>query len=265
MKKLSLVLVTSVAVAAFCFTGEAKAALFDAGIPAGWTCVGNCGTLGANGVVTLAPSGGSQYGWVSSEGGLSNSGLGIGSETNGSVLQSSLFSANAGDPLDFQFNFVTSDGAGYADYAWSRLLDSSANEVALLFTARTTPAGNSVPGFGMPVIAATINPAMVTIIPGGPSWSPLGGSSGACYSTGCGYTDWTQSTYNIAASGNYILEFGVVNWVDQSYDTGLAFDGIMVGGVPIGGGGNPVVPEPATMALLGSGLLGFVGLRRKRS
>ncbi len=31
------------------------------------------------------------------------------------------------------------------------------------------------------------------------------------------------------------------------------------------GNGEPVIPEPATMALLGSGLLGFAGLRRKRS
>ena len=158
----------------------------------------------------------------------------------------------------FNFNFVTSDGAGYADYAWSRLLDSSLNEVALLFTARTTPAGNSVPGFGMPVIEATINPATVTIVPGGPVWSPLGGSSGSCYSTGCGYTDWVESTYTIAGAGNYILEFGVVNWSDTLYASGMAFDGITVGGEPI-----VPVPEPATLLLLGSGLVGLAFARRR--
>ena len=37
----------------------------------------------------------------------------------------------------------------------------------------------------------------------------------------------------MADAGNYILEFGVVDWSDQGYDSGLAFDGITVGGKPI--------------------------------
>lgn len=250
---------------AFSFIGEASATAFDSGIPAGWTCTGNCGTLGANGVVTTSPEGGS-YGWVTSAGPY-GVGLGYG-ETNGSRLRSSVFSANAGDALVFHFNFVTSDGAGFADYSWARLMDSSLANVADLFTARTTPSGNTVPGFGMPPIVATMIPALVTVIPGGPSWSPLGGSSGACYSGGCGYTGWVESTFNIAATGNYILEFGTVNWLDTSYDSGLAFDGITVGGNPIGCGqpGQPAcpTPEPETLPLMGLGLLGLIfGLRRK--
>ncbi len=264
-------LATLISASALLFTGEAsEAALFDAGIPVGWTCTGNCGTLGANGVVTLAPSGGSQYGWVASNTGITGLGLpGVGG-TDGSRLRSSLFSANAGDDLVFQFNYVTSDGAGYADYAWARLLDAGLNQVALLFTARTTPGGNTVPGFGMPAIDATINPAVVTITPGGPSWSPLGGSSGACWSTGCGYTGWVEATYDIALAGNYILEFGVVDWKDQIYDSGLAFDGLKVGGNPFGCGqpGQPacptVIPEPSTVLLLGAGLVGLGLWGRKR-
>ena len=153
--------------------------------------------------------------------------------TNGSRLQSNLFSATAGEALEFYFNYVSSDGSGFADYAWARLLDSGGNEVALLFTARTTPAGNAVPGFGVPLPTATLTPSPVAIIPGGPVWSPLGSDSGACFNVGCGYTGWILSQYTIAAAGNYRLEFGTANWQDQLFESGLAFDGLTIGGVPI--------------------------------
>lgn len=226
-------------------------------LPAGWTCSGNCGSLGPDGVVTAPPTG-STYSWVSTNGGMSGNNLGLGSDTNGSIAWSPVFSASAGDTLEFYFNYVTTDGAGYADYGWARLLDSSMTEVALLFTARTTPGGNTVPGFGMPAIDATIDPSTVSIIAGGPTWSPLGASSGSCFDTGCGYTEWIKATYDIMTAGDYILEFGVSNWDDELYDSGLAFAGTTIEGKPI-----ETVPEPGILALLGIGLGGLAASKRK--
>lgn len=228
-----------------------SAALAAADIPAGWTCEGNCGTSGPDGVIST-PHGGSNYQWVSTNGGLD----GVGSlaeigGSNGSTLTTNAFSAHSGEALNFSFNFATSDGAGYADYAWARLLDSNNSQVALLFTARTTPDGSIVPGFGMPTPEATLTPGSVPIIGGGPSWSPLGSSSGACYSSGCGYTGWVDSRYSIENAGTYKLQFGVTNWGDSSFDTGMALSGVMINDIPIGS----TTPEPASVALLGLGSL----------
>lgn len=241
------------------------APIFDSGIPAGWSCTGSCGTAAADGVVSLAPDGGAKYGWVSTSGGVNGVALagvgGSGNPTNGSVLRSNLFTANATEVLKFSFNFVTSDGAGFADYAWARLLDASNNLVALLFTARTAPSGSIVPGFSMPSPSVTLDPTNVPIISGGPVWSPLGGNSGQCYSSGCGYTGWINTSFELVSSGIYQLEFGVTNWTDTLYNTGMAIDGVTIGGRVITDP-NPV-SAPATFALFGLGLAGLMLRRRK--
>jgi hypothetical protein len=232
-------------------------------------CVGNCGTDGADGVVGLSPSGSSTYQYVSTFGGVSGAGeLNNVGGINGSQYTTSAFSAGANAPLQFFFNYVTSDGAIYADYAFAQLKTSGGALVATLFTARTTASGNTSPGYGLPSNDATLTPAGTPIIPGGPVWSKLGSDSGKCFDAGCGYTGWIRSDYTIANAGDYVLTFGVTNYLDYIYDSGLAFDGVTVSGVPVGAGGIPgAVPEPSTWAMM---ILGFVGIgamtyRRRRA
>ena len=140
----------------------------------------------------------------------------------------------ATESLNFYFNYITSDGAEFADYAWAELKTSTGAHVAWLFTARTQPTGNTSPGAGLPANDSTLVPPTSAIVPGGPVWSKLGNSSsGQCYSAGCGYTGWIQSTYSISTAGSYEVVFGVTNWTDTLFDSGLAFDGLQAGGIPI--------------------------------
>jgi len=235
------------------------------------TCVGNCGTAGVDGVVPLSPTGNSSYQWVSTNLGLSGVGIlptgALGEETNGSTLASSLFSATAGDALSFYFNYTSSDCEEFADYAWAGLFNSSHTLQALLFTARTTQSGNAVPGFGVPLPVATLTPSTVVINAGQTTWSPLGSSSGTCFiavGQGCGSTGWVLSDYTIPTAGDYYLQVGVVNWSDEAFDSGLALDGVSIGGVPIGPPTPPTTtPEPASLAMLACGLLGIGAFRRR--
>ncbi|WP_028102433.1 NF038132 family protein [Pseudoduganella violaceinigra] len=231
----------------------AFAGTFDGGIPAAWRCHGRCGTSPADGVVPLAPGGGSAYAWVSSAGSTGQAALpgvgGTGGPSNGSSLRSVSFNAAAGSALDFHFDYVTSDGADFGDYAWTRLLDADNTPVALLVTARSNANGNTIPGFDMPAPEATLTPFPVEVAHGQTLWSPLGTSSDRCYGSGaCGATGWVRAQYEIADAGTYRLEFGVTNWNDHNFDSGLAFDAITVDGAPL------PVPQPAQYAMLLAGL-----------
>jgi PEP-CTERM motif len=290
-------LLQGVAVSGWVLAASAASAQgFNGGLPAGWTCVGTCGTLGADGDVTLSgvPTS-TAYGYVVTGGSTADGkslspfsappfgsppgtlpglgGGGIGGETNGSRLQSSTFAAAAGDALEFKFNYISSDGtSSFIEYGWALVRDASDGSVeALLFTGRTNPAGPAVPGFDLPAATATVNNGSAVNIVigsgpgGGPLWSPLGSDSGNCFGPGCGYTGWIDSDYQFAASGNYILEFGVINWGDQAWDAGFAFDGITVAGKPIDDVTTPPpIPEPSTYALMLAGLAAVGWMARRR-
>lgn len=257
---------SALSAALYAFSGSAVALP----LPAGWSCVGNCGTnTAADGDVSLAP-GFSSYQWISTFQGPSGAGTlpvgPTGQETNGSGAHTPTFTVNAGDKLNFYFNYITSDGSVFTEYAWAGLYSGASTFDSYLFTARTTPSGNTVPGFGLPGLGAgvVLTPATTAIIGGASHFSPLGFSSGACYAgigQGCGSTGWIQMEYLFPAGGTYSLGFGVTNALDTSYDSAFAIAGVSVNEVPIG---SKPIPEPASLALLGIGALGLGVMRRRK-
>jgi PEP-CTERM motif len=234
---------------------------------ASWNCVGQCGASAADGDITLSPLNNPAYGYVTTANSsatnvsslnLSESG-GHGStftQTNGSSITSAAFSAQASDTVDAYFNYVSTDGKGFDDYAWARLVNASDRSlVAWLFTARSTNSNKNsvVPGdlnvgFDTSVIVNYSSfdfNTRNTVAGGTPvNWSLLGSSNGSCWrdkAEGCGFTGWLHSQYTLASAGSYQLEVGVVNFGDQAYDSGLAFDVATL---------SAPVPEPGTLPLM---------------
>lgn len=246
-----------------------------------WTANGTAGLIYGDSIVNNSPTGNAQFGYVSTSGGvygvspliLRDEGRGTENRTNGSKIQSNAFNANANDTLTLHFNYISTDGRGYDDYAWARLVNADTNNTAAwLFTARSTNSanGNVVPGNVLnrqvdntlpDELDAVLNDGnTVGFNVAGTNWIPLGSSNGICWDNAntCGPTGWIKSAYSFTASGSYFLEFGVINWGDEAFDTALAFD---FGGLQqVNFSGVTLVPPPATVPLPGGFLLMSVGV-----
>lgn len=244
---------------------------------AAWACTGACGASASQGDIVLSPFASPAYGFVTTAGsealGVSPLSLGAnsrGEETNGSKLVSAAFHAEAGDRLEVQFNYASTDGKGFDDYAWARIVGADTGDtVAWLFTARSSNSstGNIVPGDVLrredfdprTVIVNYADYSFTSKTVDDPiDWAPLGFSNGTCWrdnAQGCGFTGWLMSRHDFASAGEYRLELGVVNWGDGAYDSGLAFD---VRGLVT------AVPEPGTPATLAAGLALVAGLSLRR-
>ena len=230
----------------------------------GSTCSGVCGSSAADGDIGLSPLGQARYGYVATAG---STALGVspltlddnsrGGQTNGSTWTSGLFNATAGDQIDVWFNYASTDGKGFDDYAWARLLDAgSGGLVAWLFTARSSNSstGNIVPGDVVTKKEFDPRDSILNYdsyeftsktVDDPIDWQPLGDSNGTCWrdnASGCGFTGWLQSRHVFASAGSFRLEVGVINWGDEAYDSGLAFD---VAGLAMA----QTVPEPGTLPL----------------
>lgn len=255
-----------------------------------WTATGTAGLIGATATVPLSPLENSVFGYVSTADStalgvspllLKTDGKGDEAANNGARVVSGSFAASAGQTLALQFNYVSTDGRGYDDYAWARLIHAGNNTTAAwLYTARSTNSarGNVVPGDVLQrqqdnqlpdELNATLNNGnSVGFDVASTAWQPLGFSSGYCWDDAntCGPSGWIRSDYTFSQSGHFRLEIGVVNWGDQAFDSALAFDyrGLAASAFP-GLSVMAAVPEPGQLAMMlsGLGLMAGMGWRNR--
>lgn len=258
------------------------------GLPTGWTLTTGSvgGGVAASAAPFIGPSGaatdcyivtdsGAGVGtipttFLPSPGGVPGPGIpNIPNITNGSQMVSPVFTATAGQQLNFDFMFATNNGtANFSDWANAVLVPTGGGTALNLFTARTSSSNQVVPGFGFPALAPglVLSPGVSTLK--GDTWfldPQTGGTSSADpnatqygptrFGGGPGgSSDWINAlfTFDATNAGTYQLEMNVANVGDTIYSSALFFAGASISPTPV-----VTAAEPSTWLLMLSGLVGF--------
>lgn len=200
---------------------------FESGIPASWTSTGSVGTSPA--ATNIGPTDGSRFVFLNTPG-VANTTYG---GTGGSTLESPSFSANAGDVIELDYSFLTTDGTTtFRDFAFIQLRTASGAVVATVGNANTTgPDSRAIPAVGGPAPAIS---ALVTLTPAtaffnGLSTGPVGSQTygpGKYGGGNGGSTGFVRSSFTIQTTGSYRLFFAVFDYGNRSFPSGLAVDNI---------------------------------------
>ena len=182
---------------------------------------------------------------------------------SGNVHLNGVATGSVNDASMLGFDFVSNGDAAYFNYVfgseeYNEWVGSQYNDVFGFFVAGvTTPS----PFVNVALIPGTSTPVAINNVNNGSYSAYYNDNTGGAFANELdGFTTVLQAQVTgLTAGETYHIDMAVCDVGDSAYDAAVFIQAGSFSDKPT----DPSIPEPGTMLLLGSGLLGLVGYRKK--